>query len=402
MTGGDESQVKARIKIYPRGFVGLTLAISLIAVATGKLRADSGTCGGAAVTVPFNDVGGSIFFCQIAASYFSGLTNGTSGTTYSPDSQVTREQMAAFITRTIDQSVRRGSRRAALGQFWTPTIANSLKLTNVGNSPMGVASDGADLWVANSAAGTVSRVRASDGRVLQTWTGATQARAVLVTYGRVYVAGSTSPGHLYVIDPSLAPGPVQPVSNILGDGSAALASDGSSIWTANSATVSMVNPIDGARVSFGGYSAPTGVLYDGSNIWVSDAGTDNFLLKLDSNGSIIQAVNVGAHPSVAAFDGTNIWVPNTNDNSITVVRASTGAVLATLTGNGLSGPTSAVFDGERILVTNSSDSVSLWTADALTSLGSFPTGNGSAPSAACSDGINFWITLAGHNQLARF
>jgi hypothetical protein len=51
------------------------------------------------------------FFCQIAAAYFSGLTNGTSATIYSPGLNVTRDQMAAFITRTQDSALKRGSTR---------------------------------------------------------------------------------------------------------------------------------------------------------------------------------------------------------------------------------------------------------------------------------------------------
>jgi len=62
--------------------------------------------------LPFTDVMGSPFFCQIAEAFFSGLTNGTSATTFSPSQNVTREQMAAFTTRTMDQSLKRGSRRA--------------------------------------------------------------------------------------------------------------------------------------------------------------------------------------------------------------------------------------------------------------------------------------------------
>src|SRR5262245_12765983 len=76
------------------------------------LKADTGTCGGTTTTLPFNDVGSSAFFCQIAAAYFSVLTYGTSATTYSPTATVTREQMAAFITRTQDSVLRRGSQRA--------------------------------------------------------------------------------------------------------------------------------------------------------------------------------------------------------------------------------------------------------------------------------------------------
>jgi hypothetical protein len=59
-------------------------------------------------TVPFTDVSSNIFFCQIAEAYFSGLTNGTTPTTYSPDDFVRRDQMAAFTTRTQDAALIRG------------------------------------------------------------------------------------------------------------------------------------------------------------------------------------------------------------------------------------------------------------------------------------------------------
>ena len=87
----------------------------------------------------------------------------------------------------------------------------------------------------------------------------------------------------------------------------------------------------------------------------------------------------------------------------TVVRAATGAALAQLSGNGLSGPTSAAFDGERILVTNrTGGSVSLWKAAELSPLDFQITGPGTLPRGVCSDGVNFRITLSGANKLARF
>src|SRR5215470_15632141 len=167
--------------------VRIALLISMMAVLTilsPRHRADTDACGGQSTTVPFMDVAGSPFFCQIAEAYFSGLANGTSATTYTPSGNVTRDQMAAFITRTQDSALRRGSKRAALDQFWTttPNYASSsggLGTTIVGSVPILVQSDGADLWVANGDS-TVSRVRASDGKLLDTWTGATSAFGVLV------------------------------------------------------------------------------------------------------------------------------------------------------------------------------------------------------------------------------
>ena len=127
------------------------------------------------------------------------------------------------------------------------------------------------------------------------------------------------------------------------------------------------------------------------------------LRKLDSSGAIVQSVPVGLHPQFPVFDGSNIWVPNLISQSVSVVRARDGMVLATLTGNGLNSPAEAAFDGQRVLVTNpNGNSVSMWNAADLTPLGSFPTGGVPAPFGACSDGINFWITLHGAGQLARF
>jgi hypothetical protein len=367
-------------------------------------------------TLPFTDVMASPFFCQIAEAFFSGLTNGTSSTTYNPGGNVTREQMAAFMTRAQDSALSRGSKRAALGQFWTttpnyPSASGGLGLTSVGTFPEAVQSDGEDLWVANS--DTVSRVRGSDGKLLDTWTGATSAFGVLVAMGRVFVTGRTNPGSLYLIDPT---GPAGPVTEVTGPGLGAnpvgIAFDGSRIWTANPGTgpgmgsVSFITPSMfttwGVNNVTTGFSQPLGALFDGSNIWVTDsiAGT---LLKVDSMGAIVQTVNVGAHPEYPCFDGMNIWVPNAGGNSITVVRAATGSVLATLTGNGLNDPIQTAFDGQRILVTNfHGNSVSLWRAADLTPMGAFSTGASTLPGLACSDGTYFWITLFGANQLGRF
>jgi DNA-binding beta-propeller fold protein YncE len=143
------------------------------------------------------------------------------------------------------------------------------------------------------------------------------------------------------------------------------------------------------------------VLFDGSNVWAVEF--QGPILKLDSSGVVLQTVTVGADPVEPVFDGANIWVPNSANNSVSVVKASSGAVLQTLTGNGLNVPTQAAFDGERILVTDlAGNSVSLWKAADLSPLGSFLTGLNTNPIAACSDGINFWVALNNTGQLARF
>ena len=407
--------MKLRIRSLIR-LVVLILSVSIVTAVSTRIRADiatTGTCSGVSVTLPFTDVpGGGTFFCSVAAAYFAGLTNGTTPTTYGPSDPVPREQMAAFVTRTMDQSLKRGSNRAALDQFWTNKGGNSLALTTTGSGPLLAKSDGTDIWVPNTFANTLSRVRASDGKVLDTWTGISNAYAVLIALGKVWVTTFTQPGRLYQIDPTLPGGAVgAPFANNLGNSSTAIAFDGQKIWIANSAppgAISIVtpNPFNVTNITTG-FNAPVGMIYDGTNMWVADAG-DGKLKKLDSAGAILSSVTVGTGPNFCAFDGTNIWVPNGGANSVAVVRAAGalgGTVVATLTGNGLNGPTQAAFDGQRILVTNSTvgaNSVSLWKASDLTPIGTFPTGTGTNPFGACSDGINFWITFFGSDKIARF
>ena len=381
----------------------LPIGAALLAVLLGGAgSALQGACG------PFTDLAADSFCAFVLEIFTLGITTGTTPTTYEPGSNVSRLQMAAFLSRTVDGALKRGSRRASLDQFWTTQNATVLGMTTVGANPQTVRSDGADLWVANFG-GTVARVRASDGKLLEQWTGAASADGVAIAMGRVVVAGGTVPGYLYGIDPSQPAGAVTTLATNLGGIPIGVAFDGGRFWTANfcaPGSVSIVTP--GATTPWTvttvttGFTNPFGALYDGSNVWVTNFGARS-IVKLDANGAILLTATVGLAPQAPIFDGSNIWVPNIVSSTVTVVRASNGAVLATLTGNGLLAPYSAAFDGQRILVPNQGgDNVSLWKAADLTTLGTFPTGTASAPIGSCSDGIHFWITLNTPGQLARF
>jgi hypothetical protein len=379
-------------------------ALSILAVIAGGAGALLGDCG------PFTDAAAD-GFCPFVLEIFTlGITTGTSPTTYDPTSSVSRLQMAAFLSRSVDGALKRGSRRAALGRFWTPQNANAVSLTPVDIAPLLLESDGVDTWAA-SAIGTVSHLRGTDGKLLETWTGATAAGGVLAAMGRVFVTGGTSPGSLYRIDPTQAPGAVTTVASNLGNIPFGIAFDGARVWTANGnlspgGNVSIVTP--GASIPWSvttvttGFSGPYGALFDGTNVWVTDESAGK-LLKLDAGGAILQTVTVQSSPRLPVYDGTNIWVPNLGSNSVSVVRASSGVVLQTLTGNGLNSPVGTAFDGQQVLITNvNGGSVSLWKAADLTTLGTFPIGASSQPVGACSDGVNFWIALVAASQIARF
>jgi len=378
------------------GFSVLTLAA---AVSIGGASGALGDCG------PFTDVTADVFCPFVLEIFTLGITTGTTATTFDPASDVSRVQMAAFLSRTVDGVLQRGSRRIAMKRFWTPQNIQALSMATVSAAPLKVQSDGTSVWV-SLANGSVSRVRASDGSVLRTWTGADFPQDLLLAMGRVIVTSNEIGGKLYQIDPTQPGGSATTVVSALGGASYGIAFDGARVWTANSASISIVTP--GAVIPWtvttvaAGFQGPSGILFDGANVWVSDA-TAGKLFKLDSNGAILQTITVGSAPETAVYDGANIWVPNFGSNSISVVRSPGGSVLATLTGNGLNFPDVAAFDGRRILVTNfTGNSVSLWKAADLTTIGSFPMPASSAPYGACSDGVTFWVALSSTVNLARF
>ena len=374
----------------------LAMIVSVLAGAAGML----GVCG------PFTDVAADVFCPFVLEIFYLGITTGTTPTTYDPAGNVTRLQMAAFLSRTVDGALKRGSRRAALDRFFTPQNSVVVGQTSLGTVPGLLRSDGSDLWVAvSSPANAVVRVRASDAKTLETWTGAGSAYGVFPAMGRILVSGASNPGALYRIDPSAPAGGVTTVASNLGASARGLTFDGGRFWTANAfGGVSIITPAGSipwtVTTVTTGFNGPVGAVWDGSNVWVTDfnAGT---LLKLDFSGAILLTVTAGSGAEHPVFDGTNIWVPNSNAASVTVVRPTNGAILGTLTGNGLFTPHVAAFDGERVLVTNGSgSSVSLWKAADLSQLGAF--GIGGTPFGACSDGISFWVTLEAPGGLARF
>jgi hypothetical protein len=394
-----------------RGLVLGLLAIG--AVGAGSVsRVVQDSCG------PFTDV--SPVFCPyVLEVYYTGISAGTSATTFSPNAALTRGQGAVFAAKGLDQALARSSRRAALNQSWTtaPHWDIGLGLTTVGAEPSLLQSDGTDLWVPNFADGTVTRVRASDGRVLETWTGATNAYGALCAMGRVFVTNDTTasetPGSLYMIDPTQPAGDVTVVASPLGVTPLGIAFDGSRIWTANYAgggptvgSVSIVTP--GPTIPWSvttvttGFHNPWDIVFDGTSMWVADQG-DNTLKKLDGDGAIVGTVPIGGAPGHPVFDGANLWVPDNTNSVIVVVRASTGAVMATVSGNGLNQPLVAAFDGQRVLVTNPNvATISLFRAADLSPLGTFSTGSNSLPYGVASDGVQFWVSLANAGKVARY
>ena len=186
-----------------RGFIALGFAVAS-AITIMPVKAQE-MCGGASYPFPYTDVSGvGAAFCPgIMEAYVTGVSKGTTPTTFSPNNTVTRVQMTTFLQRSLDQGLDRASRRVALNQWWIPQSVNAMQTIAGGNEYC--AADGRSIWAEDAVEGEVEQVEASTGTILGTWTNATFATGVVAVAGKIFVAGETSPGSLYVIDPHYCP-----------------------------------------------------------------------------------------------------------------------------------------------------------------------------------------------------
>lgn len=380
----------------------------LFAMGATVARADN-LCGGTLYPLPFTDIGGvgAAFCTGILENYVVGITKGTTATTFGPNDTVTRTQMTTFLARTLNQALARNSRRAGLGQWWTPLTLDPSQLIAPGVTARACISDGTYLWVAQG--GFISQYEPDSGGLLTIRTVASGVTELLAANGKIYgVSVADNPGKLYAFD-SAAPAGAAPIAATnLGASPNGLAFDGVRLWVANAGGgVSIITPQAATpyptTVVTTGIGLTEGLLFDGSNIWVADTDA-NALLKLGATGNVLQSVPVGAYPMHPVFDGVNIWVADKTDSSVTVIQASTGAVVDTITSdptNKLSQPQSVAFDGERILVMNrGNDSVTFFNPTTLAVLRNIPTGAGTKPTRACSDWTKFFVLLS--PSIARF
>ena len=101
-----------------------SFAWALAAAGVGAAGALLATCG------PFTDTAADTFCPFVLEIFTLGITTGTTPTTYDPTSSVSRLQMAAFLSRSVDGVLKR-NKRAALRRFWTSQGQFNLGLTTV-------------------------------------------------------------------------------------------------------------------------------------------------------------------------------------------------------------------------------------------------------------------------------
>ena len=260
-----------------------------------------------------------------------------------------------------------------------------------------IVSDGRSIWVAIDSDNTVTKLRASDGAVLGTFTVGKDPRGIALDGDNVWVAdlGDNTVRKLRASDGSPL-GLYQVGSKPIG-----IAFDGANIWVANSGSnnVTKLRASDGivlANVAVG--ATPYAIAFDGVNIWITNQRSDNVTKVNTHTDAVLGTFPVGALPMGMTFDGTNVWVANSDSNSVTKLRASDGTVLGTFS-VGIA-PRDVAFDGFSLWVANNgSDTVTKLRASDGALQGNFIVGGG--PRHLVFDGSHIWVSSGG-NIVTRF
>jgi DNA-binding beta-propeller fold protein YncE len=113
-----------------------------------------------------------------------------------------------------------------------------------------------------------------------------------------------------------------------GGSAIAAASDGRDVWVTNNEqnTVSRLAESCKTLATYRVGPQPIGVAFDGANIWVANS-SDGTVTKLRaSDGKALGTFRAPGSPDGVAFDGTHIWV--TTGITLWEFRASDGKTLA--------------------------------------------------------------------------
>ncbi|HLL87406.1 MAG TPA: protein kinase [Thermoleophilaceae bacterium] len=157
----------------------------------------------------------------------------------------------------------------------------------VGSKPVGVAVGAGSVWVANSGAGTVSRIDARSG----------EAAGAPIEVGR------------------------EPVGVAVGEGSALVANKGDGTVSAIDHASGRVeaDPIEVGR-------EPLGVAIDREAAWVTLRAAGRASRIDASSGRVGPRVKVGPEPSAAAIGAGSVWVANAGDGTVSRIDPRSGDV----------------------------------------------------------------------------
>ena len=148
-----------------------------------------------------------------------------------------------------------------------------------------------------------------------------------------------------------------------------------------------------------------GLVFDGTNLWIIAAGSDDQVAKIDTTGGVVTVLDVFEAPlngtgtaRDAAYDSTDFWIPNDGTDSIYRVAVDGGEVLETIPSPDIEPRGTTWADGKLYCNDKGTDLVYVWDPDAAAWSEVFsvpipPDGPDSNPfpTGMAWDGISFWL-----------
>jgi hypothetical protein len=160
------------------------------------------------------------------------------------------------------------------------------------------------MWVTNSQGASITKLRATDGKVMGTFADTAGPGGIVFDGTYIWVSNFNATVTRFNLDGT------QAGTFNVGLRPLNMAFDGANIWVVNSGdiTVTKLRARDGTILgTFPTTAAPYGITFDGTNIWV--VGNPNVVKLRLSDGTRIFSANLpGGGGGGAAFDGANIWV----------------------------------------------------------------------------------------------
>ncbi|MFA4838760.1 MAG: transglutaminase domain-containing protein [Candidatus Neomarinimicrobiota bacterium] len=137
---------------------------------------------------------------------------------------------------------------------------------------------------------------------------------------------------------------------------------------------------------------PTGLEFDGKNLWLADRKTDTLYCINPENGKVIQKIaSPGYWPMGLAWDGKSLWCSDNHDGKIYQINPKDGTILRTVDAPGGSSR-DIVWDGKYLwCVDDGSDEIIQFNSEDGTTIKSLKSPAGD-PRGLAFDGRYLWIS----------
>ncbi len=142
---------------------------------------------------------------------------------------------------------------------------------------------------------------------------------------------------------------------------------------------------------------PSGLAYDGVNIWMADFKTDSLYAINPKNGEVTAVLEAPSYrPYGLAWDGSYLWVVDREENSIIQFDAKTGTNVKTIP-SPVEAPTGLCSDGENLWLADKTTIQKISTEDG-TIIKTFEAPSGNTTGLAF-DGSYLWSADRGKNSI---